>query len=344
LSDKRRKETSVKPEIQVSMKISINKSEIALLILTVLLQIASLFTLLRVATGVASTNPPANQTKVIVVPSGINASVSVPPSTPQFQNPAGAGIDASLLLALLFVGANVVVIGLLAILYRKRKMKLFSLLVSLFLVFNVTELYFSFVLGLYSYFPTLVAFACVALTLLAAFLGIGKLTNGLGLLVALELGSSFPVLLQAPLNWIIPAVYAVFDLYAVYYGRLGKLVKEVSAESGPLPVSKAGEAALGEESSQKNRKRGSLRDWKEFGLLSVTIGDVEIGMADLAFYSMVPVVALMLKNVLAFFVVMAAVDAGLVLSFFVFRKKEVSPGLPIPILSGLLGLAALILI
>ena len=63
-------------------------------------------------------------------------------------------------------------------------------------------------------------------------------------------------------------------------------------------------------------------------------------MADIAFYTMVPAIALVLVSLLAFIVVMVVVDVGLVLSFYVFRKKEVAPGLPIPIL---LGLGALLI-
>ncbi len=69
--------------------------------------------------------------------------------------------------------------------------------------------------------------------------------------------------------------------------------------------------------------------------------DIEIGMADIAFYTMVPGVALVLSGFLAFIVVTAAVDVGMVLSFTVFRKSEVAPGLPIPIL---LGLTALLIV
>ncbi len=317
------------------------RGEVRILILTIIFQIISLVTLLRVATGIASANPPPNQTNPpIIVPSSLNQRVSVPDSTPQFQSPTGNNLDASLLLALFFVAANTAVIGLLAYLYRKKKMKLFSLLVSVFLVFNVTELYFSFILGLYSVVPTIAALVGVALTVVSALKGMGKLANGLAILLALELGSSFPVLLQAPLNWIIPTVYAVFDVYAVYFGRLGKLVKQVSSDD-PQEKESIVTPRLEDRSKRKIR---DLSRWKDFGLLSVNVGDLDIGMADLAFYSMVPAVALLLKNLFSFFVVMLAVDAGLLLSFKVFSKKEISPGLPIPILSGLGSLLILSLV
>ncbi|MGI0085166.1 MAG: hypothetical protein ACREBQ_08800, partial [Nitrososphaerales archaeon] len=248
----------------------------------------------------------------------ITQQITIPDSTPQFVNPVGSGRDASLILALLFVGANVVVIGLLAVLYRRKKMQWFSLLISLFLIFNVTDLYFSFLAGLSSYIPFVAAFLGLLITLYAAFKGMSWLVSVLALVVALELGGVFPVLLPSPLNWLIPLVYAVFDVYAVYYGRMGKLVKQVSK---------------GEDSPEA--KNGKLGKWPEFGLLSIRMRDVEIGMADIAFYTMVPGVALVLGGVLAFAVTVVAVDLGMILSFTVFRKSEVAPGLPIPILLGL---------
>ena len=298
------------------------------MLLTLAFQIISLFTLFRVATGIASFNPQQNVTQPIFLPSNVTQPIVIPNSTPQFVNPVGSGLDASLVLALLFVGANVVVISLLAILYRKKKMQWFSLLVSLFLVFNVTELYFSFILGLSSFIPIIAAFAGVAITLYAAIKGIIWLASLLALLVALELGGAFPVLLQAPLNWIIPLVYAIFDVYAVYFGSMGKLVKQVSNS----------------QESNQGKERRKLSKWPEFGVLSIRFRDIEIGMADIAFYTMVPGVALILSGFLAFAIVTIAVDAGMILSFTVFRKSEVAPGLPIPILLGLAALLAVSLL
>ena len=325
----------------------IEKSELALLATTIGFQVVSMLSLLRVATGVASTSQPSSNssTPVIVVPS-LNQSVVVPISTPQFSNPVGSGLSAGLILAILFVGANIVVISLLAFLYRKRRMKLFSIIISLFLIFNVTYLYGSFILGLYSSLPFVLAVVASVITIGAALLKSAKLINALALLLALELGSAFPVLLQTPLNWIVPAVYAVFDVYAIYYGRLGKLVKQVGKsadESKEKQVAVATEAEA-EKTATARRRFVNSAGWPDFGLLTVSLGKIEIGMADIAFYSMVPAVALILKSLLAFVIVMIAVDIGLVVSFYAFKNREVAPGLPIPILSGLFTLLVVMLV
>ena len=328
------------------------RSELELLSVTVVFQLVALLTLFRVATGVASSNPPTSNTttsSALSVPTQISQPITIPNSTIQFASPAGSTISGSLILALLFIGANVVVIGFLAILYRKRKMKLFSLLISLFLVFNVTELYFTFLNGLYSWIPIFVSIVALGITIFAAFRGSSIITNAIALVLALELGSSFPVLLQAPLNWIIPAVYAVFDIYAVYYGRLGKLVREVSigennetgnigSPQGSPPPTSSSVSPASSQVTRVNKSSGRLSRWPEFGLLSIRFSEIEIGMADIAFYTMVPAVAalvLLKYSLVGFIVVMAAVDAGILLSFSLFRKREVSPGLPVPILLGL---------
>jgi hypothetical protein len=312
-----------------------DRSEALLLGISVLFQIISLLTLLRVATGVAGTSPSTTPSPIVVVPKALNQSISVPSSTPQFVNPAGSGLDSSILLAAVFVIANIAVVSMLAFLYRKKRMKLFSIVISVFLIFNVTELYFSFIAGLFSVLPIIIAVFASIITILSALRGYSKVVNLLALFLALELGSSFPILLQPPLIWIVPAVYSVFDIYAIYYGRLGKLVKQVGdAESNGK---KDSEPKI---SAPLTPKKSRLAKWPDFGLLTINFGKIEIGMADIAFYTMVPAIGLILVGILAFFVVLVVLDIGLVLSFYVFRNREVAPGLPVPIL---LGLGALLL-
>lgn len=305
---------------------AIGQSEILLLIVTIIFQLVAFLTVLRVATGVAATNPTNTPGGTIVIPKSLNETVVIPPSTPQFQNPVGNGLNGSLILVALFIVANVIVISILALLYRRKKMKLFSMFVSVFLIFNVTLLFFSFISGLTTNIPFEVAGIVSLITIASALAGSSKLVNFLGFFVALELGCSFPVLLQAPLNYVIPAVYAVFDLYAIYYGRMGKLVKQVA------------DGSVTATSAQPPQGRLSLSKWPDFGLLTVNFPHIEIGMADIAFYTMLPAIALTLVGSLAFIVVMLVADIGLISSFFIFRNKEISPGLPIPILLGLVAL------
>ena len=123
-------------------------------------------------------------------------------------------------------------------------MKLFSIAISVFLMFNVTLLYFSFISGISSIIPFSAAIVASIATIISAFYGSRRLVNFLAFFVALELGCSFPVLLQTPLNYIVPAVYTVFDLYAIYYGRMGRLVKQVAEGT------KSEEARLQENTTQ----------------------------------------------------------------------------------------------
>ncbi len=87
------------------------QSEALLLGVTAAFQVISFFTLLRVATGIAAVNQTNPHPGAIVMPSSLNQSISVPVSTPQFQNPAGGGLDASLILVALFIAANIIVVS-----------------------------------------------------------------------------------------------------------------------------------------------------------------------------------------------------------------------------------------
>ncbi|MGA2875691.1 MAG: hypothetical protein ABSE82_09155 [Nitrososphaerales archaeon] len=166
------------------------QSEALLLGVTVAFQIISFFTLLRVATGIAALNQTNSNPGAFVIPSSLNQSISVPVSTPQFQNPAGSGLDASLILVALFIAANIIVVSALAFLYRKKRMKLFSIAISVFLIFNVTLLYFSFISGVSSTIPILAGIVASIATIIAAFYGSSRFVNYLAFFIALELGCS----------------------------------------------------------------------------------------------------------------------------------------------------------
>ena len=53
-------------------------------------------------------------------------------------------------------------------------MKWFSIVISVFLIFNVTELYFSFIAGLFSLLPIIAAIAASIITIVSAVYGMEK--------------------------------------------------------------------------------------------------------------------------------------------------------------------------
>jgi presenilin-like A22 family membrane protease len=109
---------------------------------------------------------------------------------------------------------------------------------------------------------------------------------------------------------VILAFLAIYDVFAVYRGPLGKI-----AESG---------SGLDELSG-----------------LSYSFKDIQMGLGDLVFYSMLVGTMLFSFSLVACLVSIVGVLAGSIITLFMLEKKGIFPGLPFPIL---LGLAAGLLV
>jgi presenilin-like A22 family membrane protease len=111
---------------------------------------------------------------------------------------------------------------------------------------------------------------------------------------------------------LILAFLAIYDVIAVYKGPVGKIAE--SAEGGGL-----------------DQLQG----------LSFSFKDIQMGLGDLVFYSMLTGVVFFnfLPSVLPTIMAVVGILAGSVITFFMLEKKGIFPGLPFPILLGLgLGL------
>ena len=97
---------------------------------------------------------------------------------------------------------------------------------------------------------------------------------------------------------------AVYDVFAVYYGPVGKI-----ADSG------------------LDQLQG----------LSYSFKQVQMGLGDLVFYSMLSGSMLFNFGVLSYIVSIVGVLAGSFLTFIMLEKKGIFPGLPFPILLGIVG-------
>jgi hypothetical protein len=106
---------------------------------------------------------------------------------------------------------------------------------------------------------------------------------------------------------------AVYDVFAVYYGPVGKI-----AHSG------------------LDQLQG----------LSFSFRDVQMGLGDLVFYSMLSGSMLLNYNSLVpYFVSLVGILAGSFLTLVMLEKKGIFPGLPFPVVLGLAGgiLASLVI-
>ena len=120
-------------------------------------------------------------------------------------------------------------------------------------------------------------------------------------------GASIPLLSAL----LILVFLAVYDVFAVYRGPVGKI-----AHAG------------------LDQLKG----------LSFSFKDIQMGLGDLVFYSMLSVIMLFNFGWVSYIVSLAGILAGSFLTFMMLEKKGIFPGLPIPIFLGLAGglLASLI--
>jgi hypothetical protein len=122
----------------------------------------------------------------------------------------------------------------------------------------------------------------------------------LGGALGVFLGRSIPIVSAL----LILVFLAVYDVIAVYKGPVGKI-----ATSG------------------LDQLKG----------LSFAFKDIQMGLGDLVFYSMLCGIMLLYFGVVSYALSVIAVLAGSYLTFLMLQKKGIFPGLPIPIFLGLAG-------
>ncbi len=122
------------------------------------------------------------------------------------------------------------------------------------------------------------------------------------------LGGALGVFFGAAIPWLsavlILAFLAVYDVFAVYRGPVGKI-----AQTGLDQLSG----------------------------LSFSFKDIQMGLGDLVFYSMLTGVVLFNFGFLACAVSIVGILVGSIVTFFLLEKKGIFPGLPFPIMFGLAG-------
>ena len=124
--------------------------------------------------------------------------------------------------------------------------------------------------------------------------------------VGAEVGSFFAETLPPWTALALPAAVAVDDIYAVFRGPLKSLM-------GTAP----GIALVG---------------------MSIKAGEFTLGLGDVVFYTLLPSLALFQFGVLPALVTILAISVGVVITLFLLTKRRLLPGLPIPMLLGVLVL------
>jgi hypothetical protein len=129
------------------------------------------------------------------------------------------------------------------------------------------------------------------------------LSTGILAFVGAEVGSFFAEALPPLTALVLPAAFALYDIYAVFKGPLKMLI-------GTAP----NVALVG---------------------MSIRAGVFTLGLGDIVFYTMLPSLALLLAGSVAALETVLAIDAGVILTLFFLTKRRLLPGLPIPMLFGI---------
>lgn len=246
---------------------------------------------------------------------------SITGSTGPSYAPAGTSIVGSAINAVLLVGFAFALTLVLVWLLRRKMVLSFKVLIfgsvafSAFFLTLVTADDFATAF-LPPSFELPVAFGVPALVVAAiAYVIFVNNVPWLGTLllafVGAEVGSFFALTLPPWTALALPIAFSVYDIYAVFRGPLRALI-------GTAP----GIALVG---------------------MSIKAGEFTIGLGDVVFYTMLPSLAFFQLypkfGVLPAVLTIGAIIVGMVITLFLLTRKRLLPGLPIPMMLGVLVIA-----
>ncbi|MCW4044497.1 MAG: presenilin [Candidatus Bathyarchaeota archaeon] len=219
--------------------------------------------------------------------------------------------------ALYFVLIVAVGAAVLYLLVKWKSRKLIIILIASALTaasMLLSVFYFSVLFASVPNAAIIVAALSIAVTLLvdlAIFRFGSNIRNTIVVCLGGALGVFFGVSIPLVSGLLILCFLAVYDIFAVYKGPVGKI-----AHAG-------------------------LEQLKG---LSFSFKDIQMGLGDLVFYSMLSASMLFNFGMLAYAASFAGILAGVFLTFVMLEKKGIFPGLPFPVFLGLAGglLASLI--
>ena len=239
----------------------------------------------------------------------LTSSVNLYQVTP-FPEGLGSLVNGLYFVILAGIGAT-----LLYLLIRHKKLRLISLITGFALTVAILMLSIIYLFAAFSLLPVpsmtaliLTLTVSASVTVLADFAIFkiqGKISNMVILLLGGALGAFLGISIPTLSAVLILAFLAVYDIFAVYRGPVGKI-----AHSG------------------LEQLRG----------LSFSFRDVQMGLGDLTFYSMLT--GLVLANAGPVFCAASVIGVlvGVLLVFKMLEKRGMFPGLPFPVFLGLLPL------
>ncbi len=232
----------------------------------------------------------------------------IPPiSVTPFPEDTTSGLfgNVAYFVVLVAIGATVFFV-----LLKRKSRKLITVLIAFALTTASLLLSAIYLSVIFAFVPSL-AFLVLPLSIVITVifdLAIFKLSSKARNIAVICLGGALGVFFGAFIPFLsavlILAFLAVYDVFAVYYGPVGKI------------------ASLGLDELQG---------------LSYSFKDVQMGLGDLVFYSMLSANMFFNFSLLSCLVALGGILVGSFLTLLMLEKKGIFPGLPFPILLGLVG-------
>lgn len=234
--------------------------------------------------------------------------------------PFGSGFAASIFNSL-FLLTGVVGMTMILIIFLKRKRISFlrNMLIGILsfaaLIFTtfLSEALLSELLMGYAIIPALIMGVTVAsLGAYGAYNTRFKFTSSItSMIISSEIAVMFSLTLTFPTILILPLIFAIYDIYAVTRGPLKTLL--------------------------------AFPEARILAPLSLKVGSVEMGIGDLVFYSLLPSAGLMISGIEAFLIVLLGTNIGVILTLIALKRGKALPGLPLPMILGLVALTPFLL-
>lgn len=197
-------------------------------------------------------------------------------------------------------------------LLKRKSLRLIRLITGIALTAAVFMLSFTYLFAVFSRFPipnieTFILASSIAITIILISVVLGFQSRisdlvivGLGGGLGTFLGASIPTLSAI----LILCFLAVYDTFAVYYGPVGKI---------------------------------ALNGLEQFSGLSFSFKNIHMGLGDLVFYSMLSGHLFLNFGLFSGVAAIIGILVGCLLVFKMLERKRMFPGLPFPILLGLMA-------
>ncbi|MFQ6011262.1 MAG: hypothetical protein ACE5KG_03720 [Nitrososphaerales archaeon] len=229
--------------------------------------------------------------------------------------PFGSGFTASIFNSLFLLTGVVAMTTILIIFLRRKKISflrnmligVLSLSAFIFTTFLAEGLLYQFLMEYALLVALLMGITVASLAAYGAYNTRFKLTSSItSLIISSEIAVMLSLTLTFPTILILPLIFSIYDIYAVTRGPLRTLL--------------------------------SFPETRVLAPLSLKIGSIEMGIGDLVFYSLLPSAGMILSGSSAFLSVLVGTDVGVILTLAALRKGKALPGLPLPMILGLVML------